>query len=346
MKILVLCCLLVALPLCAVDLTPKIGDIEVFGAHKTPLKKIRATLGVSEGSPLPDLRSDVEDRLNHLPGVVGARVQAECCDQGKTTVYVGLQERDMPHFAFRPPPTAAVTLPEEVQNHYQTFLDAVSVTYKSRHADEDLTNGYSLMSDPDCRDQQEYFRTFAAEHADVLDNVLRNAIDPEQRRTAAYLIQYGLRGPRNTPTVVNALQYALNDTDDSVRRIALRSLTAVAVGGRLHPDQQVQIEPTWFIELMNSVVWSDRHAASLALVDLTQETNPEAMSLIRERALQSVVEMARWHNLAHALPGFILAGRLAGLSESQIKRAWVSADHEPVLQRALHPNSKRTALDL
>jgi hypothetical protein len=44
--------------------------------------------------------------------------------------------------------------------------------------------------------------------------------------------------------------------------------------------------------------------------------------------------MARWHDLQHALPAFILAGRLAGLDENQIKAAWVG-DRESVLKQAL-----------
>ena len=35
----------------------------------------------------------------------------------------------------------------------------------------------------------------------------------------------------------------------------------------------------------------------------------------------------------HALPGFILAGRIAGLSEKEIQDAWISGDREPVLKQ-------------
>jgi hypothetical protein len=50
--------------------------------------------------------------------------------------------------------------------------------------------------------------------------------------------------------------------------------------------------------------------------------------------------MARWHDLEHALPAFILAGRLAGLDEKQIQNAWVSGNRDTVLEKALHPNKK------
>jgi hypothetical protein len=142
--------------------------------------------------------------------------------------------------------------------------------------------------------------------------------------------------------MVNALQYALQDREDTVRENAMRSLQAVAVGARLHPEQQIHIEPTWFVELMNSVVWSDRHNATLALVNLTDKGDPSTLALIRERALISVIEMARWRNMHDALPAFILAGRLAGLDEREIQDSWISGDREPVLQQAINPKKKRS----
>ena len=140
--------------------------------------------------------------------------------------------------------------------------------------------------------------------------------------------------------ISDALQYALRDQEDLVRENAIQALKAVTVGAKLHPDDTIHIEPTWFVELMNSVVWSDHRDACLALVELTENRNPDTMQLLRERALASVLEMARWHDLNHALPAFILAGRLAGLDDKAIKAAWVSEDREPVLRRALKKRTK------
>jgi hypothetical protein len=200
------------------------------------------------------------------------------------------------------------------------------------------------MADSECREIQQSFIPLVTKNLALIDRVLRESADPEQRALAAYVLQYGPRGPRTTKVVVNGLQWALRDQDDNVRENAARALKAVAVGARLHPEQQIRIEPTWFIELMNSVVWSDRRNASLALVNLTEQRDPEMLSLIRERALRSVIEMARWHDLQHALPAFILAGRLAGLDEKAIQAAWVSGNREPVLKKALKSNGKRLAV--
>ncbi len=44
--------------------------------------------------------------------------------------------------------------------------------------------------------------------------------------------------------------------------------------------------------------------------------------------------MARWKTLAHALPAFVLTGRVAGISEQQIQDAWTRGDRESVISAA------------
>lgn len=318
----------------AEDITPRIGSIEIYGARKVSVQKIRSVIGLKAGDALPS-REDLEDRIDKIPGVLASRVEAACCQQQNMILYVGVEERDAPHFEFHPAPTGDVSLPVELVGNYHTFLDAVADSIRGHNADEDLTNGYSLMADPECRRLQESFIPFADHDLALIDKVLRESDDTEQRTIAAYLLQYGPRGPRTSKIIVDGLQYALQDQQDTVRESAMRALKAVAVGAKLHPEQQIHIEPTWFVELLNSVVWSDRHNASLALVNLTDKRDPETLALIRSRALPSILEMARWHDLEHALPAFILAGRIAGLDEKQIQAAWITGNREQVLRLAV-----------
>ena len=337
------CCFL-ALALCfaasAEDITPRVGIVEIYGARKVTVQKIRSAIRAKQGDPLPS-REDVEDRIDKISGILASRVEAACCDGESTILYVGVEERNAPHFEFHSTPTGDVALPVELVGNYHTFLDQVAASLRAHNADEDLTNGYSLMADPDCRQLQQSFIAFAARDLALLDRVVRESSDAEQRAIAAYVLQYGPRGPRTSKFIVDSLQYALQDQEDMVRENAMRSLKAIAAGARLHSEQEIHIEPTWFVQLMNSVVWSDRRNASLALVNLTDNRDPDTLALIRESALNSVVEMARWHDLEHALPAFILAGRLAGLDEKEIQTAWLSGDREPVLQEALHPKKPR-----
>ena len=327
--------------LSAGDISPRIGIIEIYGVHKVSVKKIKDAVGVSEGDALPTSREDAEERISKIPGVVASRIEAVCCNDGKMVLYVGIEEKNSPHFDFRPSPTGDVALPQEIVDNYRALMDAVSQSIRGRNIDEDLTNGYSLMADPECRELQQKFLLMVVRDLARVDQVLRQSASADQRTIAAYVLQYGPRDPRSSKTIIDGLQYALQDEEDAVRENAMRSLKAIAVGAQLHPEQQIRIEPTWFIELMNSVVWSDRRDASLALVNLTEERTPETLELLRQRALGSVVEMARWRDLEHALPGFILAGRIAGLDEKQIRAAWLSGDREELIQMTLKPHRKR-----
>jgi len=322
------------------DLTPRVGSVEIYGARKTPLQKIRKALNVSPGDFLPG-REQSEDRITGVAGIVAARVEAACCTEGKMILYVGVEERDEPHLEFHPAPTGTDELPQTLIANYRRFLDEVEDSLRGRNADEDLTNGYSLMADPDCRSIQKGFVESVPLNLPILAKVVRESSDPEARAAAAYLLQYTPRGPRTTSIMMDGLQWALRDEEDIVRDRAMNSLRAVIVGAKLHPDQGVKIEPTWLIELMNSVVWSDRFHASQALAEITETRDPETLALLKSRALPSVIEMARWHDLKHALPSFILAGRLAGLNDKQIKQAWVSEDREAVLKAAIGTDKKK-----
>jgi hypothetical protein len=331
--------LAVSIAAAADDITPRIGLIEIYGAHKVSEQKIRTALAAKVGDPLPS-REEAEMRIDKVPGVLVSRVEAACCSDRSMILYVGVEERDSPHVEYHDSPAGEIALPATLLDGYRKLLDNAAASIRGRNADQDLTNGYSLMADPEGRDLQLSFLPAVAENLVLVDRVLRQSADSEQRAAAAYLLQYGPRGPHTNKFIIDALQYALRDREDEVRENAVRSLQAIAVGAKLHPDQQIQIQPTWFVELMNSVVWTDRHDATLALVNLTEAGDPETLKLLRDRALSSVVEMARWHDLQHALPAFILAGRLAGLDEKQIKAAWIG-DREGVLKQAMHPRAKR-----
>lgn len=325
----------------ATDLTPRVGSIEIYGARKVPVQRIEKALGVKAGDVLPS-REQAEDRINKVGNVLVSRVEAACCIGHNMILYIGVEERDAPHIEFHPLPTGALQLAPGITENYRRFLDEVAASIRGRNADEDLTNGYSLMADPDCRSFQNGFIHSAGSDLPVIASVLRESADPEQRAAAAYILQYAPRTARTTPVMVDGIQWALQDQDDTVRDSALDSLRAIMVGAKLHPEQEIHFEATWLVELMNSVVWSDRIRASQALVTLTDTPNRAALDLLHARALPSVLEMARWHDLKHALPAFMLAGRMAGMDDGRIRQAWVSEDRESVLQ-SLTPGHRKQA---
>jgi hypothetical protein len=310
---------------------PRVGALDFYGVHTVSEARIRKALGFREGDPLPSSKVDVEERLEKVPGVVLARLEAVCCDGERAILYVGIEERGAQHFEYRPPPDGASALPAAVVDTYRAFLRALEEAARAGRTGESFVQGHALADDPAARAYQEQFVDLAEANLESLRHVLRESSDAGQRAIAAYLIGYA---PLNQP-VVNDLQYAMQDADESVRTHAMRSLSAIAALASRSPDLGIRVQLTWFVEMLNSLVWSDRQGAASALAGMTGDRDESILAQIRERALPAVVEMARWKTLSHALPAFLLAGRIAGLPEKDIHDAWTRGDREPVIRRAL-----------
>ncbi len=321
--------ILALLPLAA-GAQPTIGVIDVYGLRKVPLATVRKALAVKEGDPLPKSKSDTEAALELVPGLVRARLEAACCEDGKVILYVGVEEKGAPHFDYRTPPEGTVRLPEAIHLAYARFLDAVREVTRTGETGEDLSQGHSLMHNSACREAQLQFVGLAKQHQALLRDVLRNSDDEEHRAIAAYVIGYV---PRKRD-VVDDLQYALQDPDDTVRNNAMRSLAAITVLALKDPSADVRVSAVWLVEMLNSLVWSDRHTAAVTLVTLSESRDPKVMEQIRDRALDALIEMARWKHLPHALAPFLLLGRVAGIPEAEVQAAWEKLDRETVIARA------------
>jgi HEAT repeat protein len=186
------------------------------------------------------------------------------------------------------------------------------------------------MADGSARAIQEMFPALADQYRFQIVDVLRNSDDEAQRAMAAYVLVYASR--KND--VVNDLQSALKDADAGVRNNAARSLVALSVLAKLDPSSGIAVSPTWFIEMLNSLSWSDRNRALWALQTLTDGRDPLVLDQLRTRALDALIDMARWKTLSHALPAFILLGRVAGMPEPEIQAAWTRGDRDTVIAAA------------
>ena len=309
---------------------PTIGIIEIYGAHRTSTAEVRKVLGLKEGSPLSGSKGAIEERIEAINGVVAARMAAACCAGGNVILYVGIQEKGAPTFEYRAPPAEDLRVPEEVHHQYVRFLDAVRVAGRSAQPAEDLTRGHSLMSDAAVREVQLSFIPLANTHLEQLRSVIRQSEDPEQRAIAVYVIAYA----DDKASVVNDVQYAIQDLDDTVRSNAVRALAGLSVLAIKDPKSGVKVSPTWLVEMLNSVTWTDRNNAAIALVTLTENRDPGLLAHIRERALPSLVEMARWKHLPHALPPYILLGRVADIPEKELQDTWSRNQRELIIKRA------------
>jgi HEAT repeat protein len=219
---------------------------------------------------------------------------------------------------------------------YQRFLAAAEAASRAGITAEDLTHGHALSADQATRDIQLQFEPVAKNFLPELRHVLRDSSDEAKRATAVYVLAYA----PDKSAAIDDLQFALRDADPGVRANATRGLKALAVFAHLSPEAHLKIEPTWFIEMLNSLSWSDRNQALAMLLTLTDDGNPSALDQIRERAFPSLVEMAQWKSLTHALPAFLLLGRVAGLSDLQVHEAWTRGDRKSVIAAATAKKKK------
>lgn len=317
---------------------PKIGIIDYFGLKKANRERIEKALEVKPGGPLPKSKGEIEGQIELVNNVLRAQLEAVCCENGDAILYVGILEKGGPVFELREPPTdETVRLPEAIVDTWQLFMEQLQNAVREGKAEEDLTNGHSLMQHAAARELQLKFPELVDANLPAVRDVLRKSVDETERAIAAYVIAYTTKKIE----IVDDLQYAIQDPDDGVRNNAMRSLASLAVLARLKPATGLAISSTWFVEQMNSMAWSDRNKAAFALVSMTEGRDPRTLNILKERALDSMVDMARWQHLPHALPGFILLARSAGWEEKRIQDAWAAGTHKAAVDEILKDLEKQ-----
>lgn len=284
---------------------PKIDLIEFYGLRRVTVNLARQALGLNEGDPLPPSKADTEDRLLDIDRVVSASLEAVCCEEGKTVLYVGIEEFNGPHYSVRPAPGGAALLPRDL-----------------------LAAGASFA--PYSQPGRSNLIPLADANLPLLREVLRESGDELHRAAAVYLLPFAtLRSE-----IVEDLRIALTDNDAEVRTRAARGLLALAQLGRSNPSSKVQVQAEWFVPMLTSVTRTDRKEAVAALGTLTQDDRA-VLAKLRGDTLGALIEMARWRVREHAYPSFLLIGRVAGLREFEIRDAWDRAGRETVIGQAL-----------
>jgi hypothetical protein len=309
---------------------PSVREINVYGLQRVSAERILQAAKLQSGQPLPPSKGGMEEAIEKVPGVLRARVEAVCCEDKYAILFVGVEERTGPHVEFHPQPSGNAALSEEVMDAYHQFLTAVRRSAQSNA-------GKPGERDPELAAVTGQFTSFASARLGELRNALRDSPDPEERAAAAVVIGYAA----DKNAIAADLQYAMRDPDEAVRENAIRSLHAAVMKADT-PPQAVPVPLTTLVDLLHSVVLSDRMEAADMLVTVTDDGNPQAIGLVRSQALPALVEMARWKSLFYALPPFILVGRIAGLPEQEIQSRWTKDDREYVIRKALatvHPGT-------
>jgi hypothetical protein len=68
---------------------------------------------------------------------------------------------------------------------------------------------------------------------------------------------------------------------------------------------------------------------------LTAQRNPALLSLLRRRALDALIEMARWRSAGHAQNARIILGRVAGIEETRLWKLASEDKVEEIIQAAI-----------
>lgn len=312
---------------------PPVGTIDVFGVRRVSARTVLDSLRLREGDSLPASRREVEQRLEKIPGVEKATLSAVCCNEGRTALFVGIVEEGATPPKFGLPPQRAVRLPEPVLATARQLQDAVQAAVRSGNAEEDRTQGHSLLRDSTARAIQERYLEYAARYRERLEAVLRASSDPEHRAIAAEVLGYA----PDKREVVEDLHNAMGDPDERVRNNAMRALALIAGYALRNPSSGITVPYQQFVTLLYSPVWTDRNKASLALAELTQSRDPALLRLLRTRALGPLVEMARWRSKGHAMPALLILGRIGGMSDDAIVAAWQRGNPQPIIDAATRP---------
>jgi hypothetical protein len=269
-------------------------------------------------------------RLESVPGVIRAAVDAVCCEEGRTTLYIGIEERGAPALTFDPAPTGSALLPPDILEAYAAFDSAFTLAIQAGDFAEDDSEGHAYMHFPAAKAAQQRFFHLASHNRGVLTTVLHQSANQEHRAIAAQVLAYS---PAKR-TIVPDLVQATRDPHSTVRNNAVRALALIAGFGRRHPDRGIVVPAEPLVDLLNSLVWTDRNKSSMSLMQISESRDSALLRTLKERALLSLVEMARWKSPGHAMAPFIILGRIAGLPENEIFTAWESGRREEIIEAA------------
>jgi HEAT repeats len=317
----------------------QIGIIDLYGLSRVPADQVRGALTFKEGDTIslgggerPAFLAASENRVALLPGVVRARTNVVCCEQGRAIVYVGVEEAGATTLQFRAAPLGAARLAPDIVQSGEEFSKALRLAVQRGDAGEDRSEGHAFNHDPAGRAVQERFLVYARRDLPTLRLVLRSSSDAAHRALAAQVLGY----TTDKQTVVEDLVYGMTDPSEEVRNNAMRTLLVFAdtVPSVNRPSTpRIPLDP--FIEFLNSPVWSDRNKASGALLALSAHRDAELLAKLRKQALGPLVEMARWKSAGHALAAFIMLARIAGYSDETAFALWERGDREAVISAAI-----------
>jgi outer membrane protein assembly factor BamA len=136
---------------------PPVATIDFYGLRTVSEAQLRQVLGLREGDSVDmkhyeEWKNEEIQKLEAVPGVRSANLTLVCCtNDRKSLLYVGIEEAATPCIAFQRSPGVNVRLTEDVVQASKTATEAVQRAVIAGNAQEDDSQGHSLVADPEAR---------------------------------------------------------------------------------------------------------------------------------------------------------------------------------------------------
>jgi hypothetical protein len=343
MKILVLITILTAAaPAFSQNESFTIAAIDFYGHTNVNVDQLRAKLPLRVGDKFsPDSKEKMVDgfkqAIKQATGREPTDIAPVCCDErGRVTIYIGLRGEADPRTLYNAAPRGSARLPRAALKVHRTAERAWLKAMEKGVSGEDDSQGYALSLDPETRAKEMALHAYVARHAAMVERVLASARETKQRQIAAEMLGYAGRSRAQ----MRALIRASHDIDGGVRNNAMRALMVLA---RSSFEASAIIPGECFVGLLNSGIWTDRNKAAALLVVLSQQRDSRLLACLREQALTSLVEMARWSYPGHADSARLMLGRIAGIDEQTLTGLIERHEVEPIINALTTQNNAANA---
>ncbi len=288
--------------------------IDLYGLRTVDVRLVHEALAVTPGEPLDYDRDAARERLLAIDGIADAKL-IQMMIPGNEILLVGIEEDDAPRLELRPAPSGDARLPESFVTLYDAIMELGYEGIVKGMSSEDRDEGYSLSQYPPAREKEIELRTLALEHAELLPRVLLESADAKHRTVAARAVAF----LPDKPAVVRWLAPGVVDPDSAVRNNATRALLVLADWAGERDDFAIELDPQPFLDMLESLEWTDRNKASGLLYHLTKARDPELLARLRAQSIPALEEMARWHGGGYSFGPATMLGRLAGVPDDEVR---------------------------
>ncbi len=299
----------------------RIGIIDFYGTTNN-VTELRKCLPFTENDSVqfmtefahPKAKKAIVECLLNQSTIKQADISFVCCDEkeGKWIVFVGVDTKSKD--ASVKTKTNDIKLPAEMKITYDSLMKLIVIAIQKGESTENDSSGHSIMTYLPAQQLQKKFITYANENLSLLKEVLKSSKHADQRQVAATVIAYY----HDKTEILEDLLGAVTDPDAHVRNNAVRALGIIVNYSQSNPDLKIQIPADPFIDMMNSISWTDRNKSSFVLLSLTNNRDKGLLSQLKKEALKPIVDMAKWKSAGHSMPGYVMLGRIADWSDKEI----------------------------